>query len=215
MSEFLSAQLDFILFLYGLAFILFGAVALAISRVRPIGGWSALASFGLAHGFSEWLDLGALVAGDTPAFAASRLVLVVASYLCLIESARREAISFGMRLPGPWIHLPLAMVPAIAFWWDGAVVAGIVTRYGFALPAALAVGALFAWHAKALSGRKRGTALIAGLLMIGYGCAAGIVVPSAAFWPANTINTANFAASTGIPIQLARGMLAAGLAVCL
>src|SRR3569623_3130848 len=129
MSEFLFTQLDFVLFLYGLAFILFGMVALAISHIRRIGGWQALAAFGLIHGFSEWLDLTALIAGDTPLFAMCRLAITTASFLCLIEAARREASGFGVRLPGPWMHLPLALVPAIAGFLGGTLMANIVARY--------------------------------------------------------------------------------------
>jgi diguanylate cyclase (GGDEF)-like protein len=214
MSEFLNAQLDFILFLYGLAFILFGMVALAISRVLPRGSWSWLAAFGFIHGLGEWLDLTALVTGDGPAFAQFRLLVMAVSYLCLIESARREAIALGLPAPGPWIHLILVLVPAIAWWREGSLPASVLARYCLALPGALAASALFIRHARAVSGSRRAQAATAAVLMIGYACAAGLVVPNAAFWPASVINTESFAATTGLPIQLVRGALAAGLAAC-
>lgn len=215
MSEFLHAQLDFILFLYGLAFILFGLVAGAINRVLPRGGWGWLAAFGFGHGFTAWLDLTALVTGDGPIFAAVRLAAMAISFLCLIESVRREAITMGLRTPGHWILPFFVILPAIAWWRDGILMAGIFSRYGLALPAALAASALFFKHAKALSGAKRAQAVIGGLLMAGFGCSVGIVVPQAAFWPASAINSLSFAAATGMPIELVRGALGAGLAVCM
>jgi len=66
MAAFLSTQLDFIFFFYGLAFILLGGVCFAIRRhsnQRTL--WGLLGAFGFLHGTSEWLDLTALVLGDT------------------------------------------------------------------------------------------------------------------------------------------------------
>src|SRR5580704_15404304 len=64
---FLSNQLDFILFFYGLGFILLGCVCFAIARGgRQATPWAVLASFAFLHGVSEWLDLIALIVGDTP-----------------------------------------------------------------------------------------------------------------------------------------------------
>ena len=75
MTLFLSAQLDFISFLYGLAFILLGGVCFAIVGVPGRStAFAVLGLFAVAHGASEWLDLIALLVGDTPAFAVLRTV---------------------------------------------------------------------------------------------------------------------------------------------
>ena len=67
MATFFSNQFDFILFFYGLAFILLGSVCFAIARGnRNSMPWAVLGSFGLIHGASEWLDLIALIIGDNP-----------------------------------------------------------------------------------------------------------------------------------------------------
>jgi len=93
MTVFLSAQLDFIFFLYGLAFILLGGVCFAMLGVpgRP-RSFGVLGAFGLAHGMSEWLDLIALLIGDTPQFAVARTVLMAVSFALLLEFARQQAL---------------------------------------------------------------------------------------------------------------------------
>src|ERR1700729_3696200 len=99
MATFLNTQLDFILFFYGLAFILLGATCIAIAR---IGGrdesWTLLALFGFMHGGGEWLDLTALVISDTPAFALARTALMTASFVLLMEFARQRAIHAGLKV---------------------------------------------------------------------------------------------------------------------
>jgi two-component system NtrC family sensor kinase len=97
---FLSTQLDFILFFYGLAFILLGATCIAIAR---IGGrdeaWVVLGLFGFVHGAGEWLDLAAMVVSNSPAFA---LVLnardAVAREDTITVSARNVRLIPGMTL---------------------------------------------------------------------------------------------------------------------
>src|SRR4029078_6700714 len=77
MAEFITEQADFILFFYGLAFILLGITCFAIARTASEGvAWFSLGSFGLIHGISEWLDLSALVIGDTHSFAALRTAVM-------------------------------------------------------------------------------------------------------------------------------------------
>src|ERR1700733_9625643 len=88
MAAFFSTQLDFILFFYGLAFVLLGATCFGIARGGERGGsWAVLGLFAFAHGTGEWLDLTALVIGDTPAFAMVRIAVMTASFVLLMEFA--------------------------------------------------------------------------------------------------------------------------------
>ena len=95
MAGFFSSQLDFILFFYGLAFILLGATCVALARgFGENHSWLLLGLFGFLHGVGEWLDLTALVLGDTPVFATVRVALMTASFALLLEFARRHR-TFG------------------------------------------------------------------------------------------------------------------------
>ena len=209
MAAFLSNQLDFIFFFYGLAFILLGVTCRAIARSKAHGeAWAMLGLFGFVHGLSEWLDLSALILGDRAEFAALRTAVMTASYVFLLEFARLDGIRLGMKLPGRWIYVPLVMLVVLVGVVGGVRAAGITSRYAIGFVGSLGAGAALASHASALWGGARRFALSASAGFVLYAIAAGLVVPVAPFWPASVFNTSVFASLTGMPIQLARGVLA-------
>jgi hypothetical protein len=213
MAAFLTAQLDFILFFYGLAFILLGATCVAIARMSGRAeNWTVLALFGFLHGGSEWLDLTALIIGDTPEFAVARTVLMTASFVLLMEFARLEAIRFGIKAPGRWIYVPLLSLVVIGGAVGGVNAAGSIARYAIAFTGALATGAIFARFAYGFPGQTRVLAIGAAIGFALYAVAAGAIVPASSIWPATVINHDWFVRATGIPIQLVRGMLACWIA---
>lgn len=214
MAVFISSQLDFILFFYGLAFILLGATCFAIVREGERGEpWAVLGLFGFAHGASEWLDLTALIIGDTSAFAVVRLAIMTGSFILLLEFARLEAIRFGLKMPGRLIYLPLVLLIVFVGRAGGLVAAGAVARYTIGFVAAMATSLVFAWHARGFSGTPRRWAIWAAVGFAFYGLAAGAIVPAAPFWPASVFNYDWFIHLTGIPIQLLRGLLACAMAL--
>src|ERR1700691_988914 len=86
LSAFLSDQLDFIFFFYGMAFILLAATCWAAARGQDDSdAWTVLGAFAFVHGMVEWLDLTALIVGDAPAFALGRMALVTLSFMLLME----------------------------------------------------------------------------------------------------------------------------------
>jgi diguanylate cyclase (GGDEF)-like protein len=213
---FLSTQLDFILFFYGLAFILLGATCIAIAR---IGGrdeaWVVLGLFGFVHGAGEWLELAAMVVSDSPAFALVRLAVMTTSFVLLLEFARREAIRLGWKAPGPWAYGPLLAPVAVAAMIGGIDAAGAVARYIFGFFGAMAAALVFARLAQAFAGFTRRFALCAAAGFAAYAVVAGAIVPAAKVWPATVVNYGWFVDLTGVPIQLVRGMLACWLAFSL
>jgi diguanylate cyclase (GGDEF)-like protein len=213
MAAFFSTQLDFILFFYGLAFILLGATCLAISRIGDRGeSWGVLALFGFFHGGSEWLDLSALVVSDSPAFALVRTLVMTTSFVLLMEFARRASIRLGLKAPGPWLYVPLLSLVAVGGAIDGLNAAGACARYLFGFFGAMATGLVFARLARAFSGFTKRLALCAAVGFAAYAVAAGAIVPAGSIWPATVINYDWFAHLTGVPIQLVRGLLACWLA---
>ena len=213
MSAFFEAQLDFIFFFYGLAFILLGTVSFAIARIQGRqGSWAVLGMFAFAHGAGEWLDLTALIVGDTPLFAAVRFLLMTGSFVLLMEFARLSAIQFGLKLPGRWIYLPLLAIVALGWGIDGLSTAVALARYIFGFFGAMATAWIFAEHARLFSGAAKRLAIFTAVGFAIYAIAAGVIVPDAPFWPASAINHGWFAELTGIPVQLLRGTLACVLA---
>jgi diguanylate cyclase (GGDEF)-like protein len=213
MAAFFEAQLDFIFFFYGLAFILLGTVCFSIARIRTDErSWIVLGLFALVHGTSEWLDLTALIAGDTPLFAIIRISIMTASFVLLMEFARLQAVQFGMKVPGRWIYLPLLTIVILGGADSGLSTAGALARYIFGFFGAIAAGLAFVSHAREFSGTARRLALFTAVGFVLYGIAAGAIVPAAPFWPASVLNHGWFAQATGMPIQLLRGTLACALA---
>ena len=213
MAAFFSNQLDFIFFFYGLAFILLGSVCFAIAR----GGaksmpWAVLGSFGVVHGASEWLDLIALVVGDTPAFAIARTALMTLSFVFLLEFARLDAARLGLKVPGRWIYGPLLLLVAFGFHLAGLNGANALARYVLGAPGAAATSVVLALRAKGASPIERRWIYSAVLGFALYGVAAGLIVPPTASWAIDFFNYEEFVQLTGIPIQFVRGVLACFIA---
>jgi diguanylate cyclase (GGDEF)-like protein len=213
MAAFLSTQLDFILFFYGLAFLLLGATCLSISRGERGGeSWGVLGLFAVAHGVGEWLDLTALIISDSPAFAVVRIALMTVSFMLLMEFARRNAIRFGLKLQGRWLYPPLVLLVAFGGFRGGLSTAGDLARYAIGFVGALATSLTFVWDAKGSSGAARRFAIFTAVGFALYGVAAGAIVPAAPFWPAAKFNHDWFVQLTGVPVQLVRGLLACWIA---
>jgi diguanylate cyclase (GGDEF)-like protein len=213
MATFFSTQLDFILFFYGLAFLLLGTTCFGISRGGRGGeSWGVLGLFAFAHGVGEWLDLTALIISDCPAFVVVRIALMTASFMLLMEFARQNAVRFGLRLEARWLYPSLVLLVAFGGFVDGLTTAGDIARYAIGFASALATSLVFFWDARDLSGAARRFAMFAAVGFAIYGFAAGAIVPAAPFWPAAKFNYDWFVQLTGIPIQFLRGLLACWIA---
>jgi diguanylate cyclase (GGDEF)-like protein len=211
----LANQLDFIFFFYGLAFILLGITCWTTARgVGRRGAWGALGGFGLVHGIGEWFDLAALVVGDSAVFAAARTALMTVSFVLLLEFARLEAARLGARVPGRWVHVALLSLVVAMGVLHGTAAANAVARYAIGFVGAAATSLVLARLADTLPDGARNYAISAAIAFLLYAVSAGLIVPAAPFWPADTLNQAGFAALTGLPAQLVRGLLACWISFC-
>ena len=209
MSAFLGAQLDFILFFYGFAFVLLGLVCGGFARSMPTKGvWLALSFFGLAHGAAEWLDLLALVVGDGPVFAVVRVCVMTASFLILMEAARLGLKEAGFRVPGRWMYGPILSLVIVVGLENGISLGNATARYAIGLPGAMGVAFLFVLYARATSGTERRWTAAAAAGFALYAIAAGGIVPVNFLGGETVLSQDGFRFVTGIPIQLVRGTLA-------
>jgi diguanylate cyclase (GGDEF)-like protein len=210
----LTNQLDFIFFFYGLAFILLGTVCFAIARGHQGDTpWGVLGVFAYLHGVGEWLDLSALIVGDVPVYAIARTALMTASFVFLAEFARLEARRTGFKISGPWIFLPLILVPVAGGLWTGDLnTANALARYALGLPAALGTSLVLVLHVRTATGSARAFAIAAAAGFALYAGAAGLVVPEAPFWPASLLNYGSFSRVIDMPVQFVRGLLACSIA---
>jgi diguanylate cyclase (GGDEF)-like protein len=213
MAAFLASQLDFIVFFYGLAFILLGTTCVAISRCSGhVASWSILASFGVLHGVGEWTDLFALIIGDTLAFAIARAMLMMVSFILLLEFARVELHLPWLERTGRLIFIPPLALVALAAAIDGVTAAGGVARYALAFFGATGTSLVFVRYAKQIPASAARWALSAAAGFALYAVAAGLIVPRSGHWPADVLDYVWFVGVTGVPIQLVRGLLALWIA---
>jgi diguanylate cyclase (GGDEF)-like protein len=213
MENFFSAQLDFVLFFYGLAFLLLAGVCLSVRRVHgQINFVHYLGSFALLHGLGEWLDLFALLVGDASAFALARTCLMTVSFVLLMEFARLSASQFGNSVPSRWWYLPLLLLIIVSGLAGGLSAANAAARYTTGLAGSLATAWVLARQAKVSPDSDKRLAAMAVITWTLYGLAAGVIVPRAPFWPANVLNYGWFGHVAHVPIQLVRGLLACFIA---
>jgi hypothetical protein len=107
----LVAQLDYIYFFFGLVLFLLGSVCVSMSRSAMLPTpWWLLGIFAFLHGTAEWLQLFALTGGDSALFGLVRTVLIAASFVVLLEFARRTTGVLRGRTPGTWVHLPVLLI---------------------------------------------------------------------------------------------------------
>ncbi len=207
--DFFQQQMDYIYFVYGLAFFLLGVTCVAHGKRQSTLRWGWLALFGFSHGLSEWLDLLLISVGDFPLFDWIRIIVMGASFLFLTEFGRSGMAGSGARI-GRWIYLPLAAATLTGvFWGHPALNASL--RYAFGL-----TGGLLSCYALLAVSRDNPAMRIrlqaASLCMGLYAFATGFVVPANDFFPANLVNHTTFMATLGFPIQLLRCVLACLLA---
>ncbi len=219
MSNMLVGQLDYVYFFYGLALLLLGAVCLSMPRAGPLPTpWWLLGAFAITHGSAEWLRLVALTGGDSGPFSFFRTVLVGASFLFLLEFARRTHRVVHGTTVSPWLHVLLGgVLSGLALAFGPAHIESAV-RPVIAAPAVFWTAGLFLTAAarnQALGGgsgsrraRQWGAASFGA-----FGLAAGLVVPQAPFLPGTWLSSEAFLELTGVPIELVRGLLVWGMAL--
>jgi hypothetical protein len=138
MADFLTSQLDYVYFVYGLALVLLGAVAATIPRgaaARLPWGW--LAGFAFVHGTAEWLHIANLALVGPPAFHLAITLVLLASYTLLLEFARRSHRVLRGSGPGPWLTWLGLAVPVVAAVNAGAATLAPAMRVLVALPASI------------------------------------------------------------------------------
>jgi PAS domain S-box-containing protein len=209
LAKFITQQLDYILFIYGLAFIILVVVCINLlqdhKRSLP---WAWLALFALFHGVGSWMEGVVLAFSGSPIFSAAQVLFRVVAFIFLFEFAREGDKKQTGKGPGRWIYIPiLACVGLSGLWGLSAI--NVAARYTFGL-----VGGL--WSAavlyRAFKLQKSPSLRIASILMLGYALTVCFSVPEEPFLPASIINQESFIALTGIPIQLVRSVLALSLA---
>ena len=101
MAAYLKGQMDYILFIYGLAFIILAAVCSTLMKRQDQRlPWGILGLFGLTHGLYEWMDLAAVSFEVQMLPRALRILVMAASFVILAEFGRAGVVRVRGRGPG-------------------------------------------------------------------------------------------------------------------
>jgi signal transduction histidine kinase/CheY-like chemotaxis protein len=171
-SAFFAFQLDYVFFLYGLAFVLLAAVIRTVERKERDFPWRLLGLFAILHGFAEWFDMLALSLWTARSSAWFRGGLSWLSFVALARFAWEALAVSGRRVPS-WLIWALALLPltGLAAGIEGMAAAN---RALLAFPAGLGAGLALWRH----SGRTRPASRplrIAAVAMWAYAVLAGLV----------------------------------------
>lgn len=214
-------------FIYGLAFFTMGVSLALLSRNRigdPIveRGATALATFGLLHGFHEWYEMFLLIEvrvyGFEPSLALNilRLVMLFISFVALCLAGcylycQREGspvqritpyllLLFGIGLTVILLRFAPnweAILPLVEVW----------TRYSLGMTGAVLAGAGLVVRGRVYKGLTlpvmRGLNIAGGALII-YGVFGQSASSYSVMFPSNVYNAAVFQQLFGFPVQLLR-----------
>ena len=240
-NEFLAANRDLILFLYGQVFFIMGlAIALQSrrhSRLELARSLSWLAAFGLIHGLYEWGDIFIPIQSRFLAEPLTRLLQLIhllmlgGSFACLLEfglSLLRVFQDQRAAIRLRW--LPLAF---LVLWFLGSLymilpfgpdfagqlrVSNALARYLIGVPAALVAAYGLRRHAIERIAPLKVPAIvnalrIAGISLAVYAFFGGFIVPPVDFPPGNWVNTQAFQETFGLPVSIFRSLSGFFLAV--
>lgn len=192
-----DTQMDYIFFIYGLAFIFLGVLSLILHTDKSSKlPWIWLAAFGFLHGINEWIDMIKIVSPDNPILEPVGIGMMIVSFLSLLAFGWK-ALPIKMSIFFP----PLLFIAFIlAFWQNPGELAQIV-RYFIGFPGAF-LGAVLLWrHSKLISCVNL---KIAALGLGIYAIASGFVVPAGTFFLSAEINYDSFLKLFEFPVQLLR-----------
>jgi signal transduction histidine kinase/DNA-binding response OmpR family regulator/HPt (histidine-containing phosphotransfer) domain-containing protein len=230
MGRLINDHMLLVFFIYGLAFFLLGIAILLQPKwgsAFKIGNFLwLLAVFGLFHGLSEWMDMFLTLGNTYWTPAGTEVIKLVgfyfgaASFVCLLQFGLQIILYNRFRYKLVWrlaLTVSLSFVAAITLYgfskgYNGQwlLLSQILIRYFLGFPGAILTAIGF-WQQRklpeiqALSSRHvdRSLTAMAAIFAV-YAFFAGLVVPSASFFPGSVLNYATFEQTVGLPIQLFR-----------
>jgi len=206
-------QLDYIFFFYGLGFILLAGVCYALSRGQCTRlPWIWLGAFAAVHGLNEWIEMLGLLVRTGPIFAQIQLCVLVLSFVLLFEFARRSPPRLNETRTGLPVYLPITAFIVLCGLVLGPKGVDIAARYSLCFTGGILSAAALLRVSRTVTQQSRPWMTFAGITIACCAVTSGVLVPSAPFFPASSINAGWFAGTFGFPIQLLRGILACSMA---
>ena len=212
MADFFIDQMDYILLLYGLSFIVLSALTFMLSS-NSLLRWKWFSLFALTQGTIRIAEIVTVSHNPGQVFKILDLSLAILSYLFLFEFGRSGLeMEKGGKNAGKWVY-------AILFWLVAAGgfrnIEGIETtsRYFMALPGVLFSAYILSRTRLAkLQGDKAIFTATTAIILLGISLTA--VPPKTPFFPANYLNEETFLSATTFPVELFNTLLVVILCAC-
>ncbi|WP_027359157.1 PAS domain-containing hybrid sensor histidine kinase/response regulator [Desulforegula conservatrix] len=213
--SFFESQMDYVFFIYGLAFILLAAVTYnmkADSTEAP--KWKFLGFFGVIHGVNEWLEMLKFSMDTTGIyFVVFSTSLLLVSFLFLFEFARSSFSVFRSKPFSAYFYIPFILIPLTAFP-SGMTGVSAAVRIICGLSAGLLSTAVLIRYGLSLKRRGLGNDIIsASASMAVYTLLSGLVTSKTGFSPGNIINQDAFMGLFHMPVQIFRAMAAISISI--
>lgn len=195
--SFFTAQMDYLFFVYGLAFVLLGVVSLILHNEKSSSlAWRWLAAFGFLHGLHEWIDMFKLLSIANQLLEWIGEGMLAGSFLALLMFGKKRVSR------KKFTALLVVIIPVTLFYiWHYPDDLSQLFRYMFGLSGAL-LSAFLLWHYAERTKCVNLKFAAAGMGL--YAVAAGLIVPAGTIPLSLTINSEIFLEQFGFPVQVIR-----------
>ena len=201
MTAVLEGNLDYILFVYGLGFVLLAITLLGLrATVTSPLPWKWLGLSALFLGLSAWTDMFTVAVGHNAGVAALRTALFGLGCVFLLEFARVCWSAVGGARVGRWIIIALLVLAALG-GFAGLRGLDATAGYFLGLPGGLWAAAGL-WRYQRTGGKHGRPLLLAAVAMALFVVAECVVTLKAPLPPATWINREAFLSAFGFPVQL-------------
>jgi PAS domain S-box-containing protein len=201
MTAVFEGNLDYILFVYGLGFVLLAIILLGLrTTVASPLPWKWLGISAVFLGLSAWTDMFTLAIGHRAGVDAVRVAFLVAGCAFLVEFARTCWSAVGGARVGRWVVVALLVLAALG-GFAGLRGLDATAGYFLVLPGGLWAAAGL-WRYQRAGGRHGRPLLLTAAAMALFVVAECVATLKAPVPPATWINQESFLGAVGFPVQL-------------
>ena len=201
MTAVLEGNLDYILFVYGLGFVLLAITVLGLrTTVTSPLPWKQLGISAMFFGLSGWTEMFTLAGGHRAGVEAVRVAFFVAGCAFLLEFARTCWSAAGGARVGRWVVVVLLVLAALG-GFAGLRGLDVTAGYFLGLPGGLWAAAGL-WRYQRAGGKHGRPLLLTTAAMALFVTAHCVVTLRAALPPATWINQESFLGAVGFPVEL-------------
>jgi signal transduction histidine kinase/CheY-like chemotaxis protein len=233
-SLWFQRNIEVVLFVYGLAFVLMGVIILV--KHKKESGYDLatilwlLAAFGVTHGIHEFTELWMTIKGRTAALNSAGLFFLCVSFwfllefgkqLCRLTSAKKPLLQRGLAmLSGWWSSAAVVALTLVVSLLSGDLLrtGHTLVRYFLGFPGSLLTGFGFLFYYENRRekldtlGVRTYFILTASSFLV-YAFLSGLIAEKSGIFPSTYLNTDSFASATGIPPQVFRTICAVVVAL--